>query len=350
MAVGFPTKANWAAGDVLTASQMDDLAGTLNTVSAPLYNAAGKNKVINGDFGVWQRGTTFNSLGTALTYCADRFYTQRDGSGATVNVTQQTFTPATAPVAGYEGTYFWRYAQTVAGSGSTYTIPLGQRIEDVRVYSGQYVTLSFWAKADASRTLTPTLDQNFGTGGSSTVQNTGTSISISTTWTRYTQLFSLPSLTGKTIGTSSYLDFKFYAVGNTAQTIDVWGVQLEAGSTATGFQTATGTVQGELAACQRYYERYTGTPVAIGTFYDTTRFINVYAYKVTKRTTPTLGFGAGNTYTVLNGSNAKTGSSISAPDIGTDFSRIDVVTATTGTAAQSGYTTQSSYIEIIAEL
>jgi hypothetical protein len=30
MAVGFPTKANWAAGDVLTASQMDDFAGTLN--------------------------------------------------------------------------------------------------------------------------------------------------------------------------------------------------------------------------------------------------------------------------------------------------------------------------------
>jgi len=32
MAVGFPTKANWAAGDVLTASQMDDLAGTVNTL------------------------------------------------------------------------------------------------------------------------------------------------------------------------------------------------------------------------------------------------------------------------------------------------------------------------------
>ena len=33
MAVGFPTKANWAAGDVLTASAMDDLAGTVNTLS-----------------------------------------------------------------------------------------------------------------------------------------------------------------------------------------------------------------------------------------------------------------------------------------------------------------------------
>jgi hypothetical protein len=33
MATGFPTKSNWAAGDVLTAAQMDDLAGTVNLLS-----------------------------------------------------------------------------------------------------------------------------------------------------------------------------------------------------------------------------------------------------------------------------------------------------------------------------
>jgi len=46
---------------------------------------------------------------------------------------------------------------------------------------------------------------------------------------------------------------------NSTFTFDVWGVQVEAGSTATTFQTATGTVQGELAACQRYYWRSTAT-------------------------------------------------------------------------------------------
>ena len=33
MATGFPTKSNWAAGDVLTAAQMDDLAGTVNLLN-----------------------------------------------------------------------------------------------------------------------------------------------------------------------------------------------------------------------------------------------------------------------------------------------------------------------------
>jgi hypothetical protein len=43
MAVGFPTKANWAAGDVLTASAQDDLAGTVN-----LLNPLAKGGLVAG--------------------------------------------------------------------------------------------------------------------------------------------------------------------------------------------------------------------------------------------------------------------------------------------------------------
>jgi hypothetical protein len=70
----------------------------------------------------------------------------------------------------------------------------------------------------------------------------------------------LASLAGKTIGTSSFLDAYFVtsATFTGGTTIDIWGVQVEAGSVATAFQTATGTIQGELAACQRYYWRDIG--------------------------------------------------------------------------------------------
>lgn len=217
--------------------------------------AAGKNKVINGDFGVWQRGTSFTN--PSGTYTADRWLVAiSGGSGGTAS--QQTFTPATAPVSGYEGTYYLRMA---SNAGATY-LELAQRVEDVRAYAGRTVTLSFWAKATTSVTFTPLFRQNFGSGGSANVDSGGTAQAISSSsWTRYTVSVTLPSLSGKTIGTSSYLGVILYSsAGTTASnTVEFWGVQLESGSTATPFQTATGSIQGELVACQRYYWRNNAT-------------------------------------------------------------------------------------------
>jgi hypothetical protein len=207
--------------------------------------AAGKNKIINGNFGVWQRGTSFSTT-SSLAYTADRWWTNAFSGTATVS--QQTFTAGTAPVAGYEGQYFLRFAST-----NTFT-QLGQKIEDVRTYAGQTVTMSFWAKAASSLTLTPYLEQNFGSGGSASTYTSGTGASVTTSWQRFTATVSLGSISGKTIGTSSFLNF-YFLTPTLSTNIDVWGVQVEAGSVATAFQTATGTIQGELAACQRYYTR-----------------------------------------------------------------------------------------------
>ena len=217
--------------------------------------AAGKNKIINGDFGIWQRGTSFTAATGAEVFSADRFYAQRNGTGATVTVSQQTFTLGTAPVAGYEGTFFYRYAQTVAGTGGDFNNICNQRIEDVRTFAAQTVTISFWAKADSTRSISITLGQEFGSGGSDAVYVGAGSYTLTTSWVRYTRTVTLASISGKTIGAGSRLGIFIGAASNLVQTIDIWGVQLEAGSVATAFQTATGTIQGELAACQRYYVR-----------------------------------------------------------------------------------------------
>jgi hypothetical protein len=99
------------------------------------------------------------------------------------------------------------------------------------------------------------MQQFFGGGGSTRVDQTAVSHSVTTAWQRFTTNFTMPSIAGKTIGTGSFLNLVFRLPINTTQTIDIWGVQVEAGSTATAFQTATGTLQGELAACSRYYQK-----------------------------------------------------------------------------------------------
>ena len=229
-----------------------------NTGGAVSPYVAGKNKIINGDFGVWQRGTSFSNP-AANAYNADRFVLYFDGTGATRTISQQTFTPGTAPVPGYEGQYFFRYAQTVAGTSNTVNL-LYQKIENVQTFAGQSVVLSFWAKADSARSITCTANQNFGSGGSADVDTnfTGTA-SVTTSWQRFSFTVAVPSISGKTIGTSSFLGIRLFLPAGTTPTIDIWGVQVEAGSVATPFTTATGTLSGELAACQRYYYRSSST-------------------------------------------------------------------------------------------
>ena len=219
---------------------------------------AGKNKIINGDFGVWQRGTSFSNPANN-SYVADRFYVVYDGTGATRTISQQTFTPGTAPVAGYEGQYFLRYAKSVAGTGNNDNL-LYQRIEDVRTFAGQTATLSFWAKSAGTTVIKPYILQSFGSGGSAdvTVANLTPTFTTSTSWQRFTVTLNFPSISGKTVGTSSFVLLGLDITDGTTFTVDFWGVQLEAGSVATAFQTATGTIQGELAACERYYWRPSG--------------------------------------------------------------------------------------------
>ena len=260
MAVGFPAKTTYANGDVFSASDINDTNGTLNLAAGAQW-AAGKNKIINGDMRVSQRGTTFSNPAN-FAYLLDRYAIYYDGTGATRTISQQTFTPGTAPATPYEGANFFRYAQTVAGTSNTVNL-IYQRIEDVRTLAGTSAVLSFWAKADSARTVTATARQYFGSGGSGDV-NTGFtgSASVTTSWQRFTFTISMPSISGKTIGTSSALEIQLFLPSGTTPTIDIWGLQLEQGSTATAFQTATGTIQGELAACQRYYQKSYSTETA----------------------------------------------------------------------------------------
>jgi hypothetical protein len=234
----------------------------LTAYSTTAQTTAGfRNAIINGKFDIWQRGTSFNNP-SSNAYLADRFVAAFDGTGATRTISQQAFTAGAAPVAGYESQYFLRYNVSVAGTGNTFNF-LSQRIEDVRTFANQTITISAWIKADSARSVTVQLLQNFGSGGSSEVRTSIGTASVTTSWTRFTFSTTVASITGKTIGTSSFLGLEFFNPSNTTFTVDFWGVQVEAGSVATPFeQRPIGT---ELALCQRYYEKSYSIDVAPGT-------------------------------------------------------------------------------------
>ena len=273
--------------------------------------SAGKNKIINGDFGIWQRGTTVNLTNSVASFLADRFQCLVAFSAGTAVLSRQTFTPGTAPVSGIESQFFQRLN---TGTTATY-FEIRHNIEDVRTLAGQNATISFYAKASSNVTVKNLIRQNFGSGGSANTDDTA-NFNLTTSWQRFTRTISpITSVSGKTIGTNSMLTFFLYqdtgALGGLD--IDLWGVQVEAGSVATAFNTATGTLAGELAACQRYYLKSYAQATAPGTASNT---VGNFAYSaisatathnrgnirfpVVMRTTPTI-----TVYSTSTGTSAK---------------------------------------------
>ena len=306
-ACGSDTPARLAVGTTGSVLVSDSAAAT-GLAYVPSF-FAGKNAIINGDFNINQR--SFSSTTTDSAYGFDR--TLLSYSGGTCTYSAQTFTLGAAPVAGYESANF---ARLVSASQSTsgHFAALAQKIESVRSFAGQTVTFSFYAKAS---TGTPNIGvaftQNFGSGGSPSADViTSTTIqTITSSFARYQFTLTIPSISGKTIGTTANTSFVqawiFTSVGTTISalgypavgvqnvTVDTWGWQVEAGSTATSFKTATGTIQGELAACQRYYFRNTGVTATsnymwmgiIANYYSSTRIDGYINYPVNMRRTPT---------------------------------------------------------------
>jgi hypothetical protein len=220
-----------------------------------------KNKIINGNFDIWQRGTSQTGAGYGSD---DRWFNQNIGSTKTHS--QQAFTIGQTEVPG-NPKYFSRTVVTSVAGASNFCAKW-QGIEDVTKSSGKTMTLSFWAKADASKNIAIEFTQYFGTGGtpSASVEGLGvTTFALTTSWQKFTTTVTFPSISGKTLGTNNdhyyRIDFWFDAgsdwnsrtnsLGQQSGTFDIAQVQLEEGSVATSFEDRPYSM--ELALCQRYY-------------------------------------------------------------------------------------------------
>jgi hypothetical protein len=218
-----------------------------------------KNWLINGDFGIWQRGVSFSVGGVnGITYSADRWRVNTVTGGA-VTVTRQVFALGQAEVPG-EPSYFAQV--TTSGGGD---LNFRQRIEGVRTLAGKQVTVSFYAKAGASTSIDVYLGQFFGTGGSpSAPVNLIQTVNLSTAWQKFVLTYNVPSIAGKTRGSNGddYLDLLFLKLA-TNFTFNVAMVQLEEGKVATPFESRP--LASELLLCQRYYEKSYNLDVVPGT-------------------------------------------------------------------------------------
>lgn len=261
-----------------------------------------RNAAVNGGLEIWQRGG--GPFTADQSVAADHWTISR--AGTTDSVTREAFVIGNV-IPGYEPTYYMRSVVTSSAGASNYA-NFEHRIESVRTFAGQTVTASVWLKADATRSVSIELLQNFGAGGSPSASVTGigaTKLTVTTTWQRFTVTANLPSISGKTLGTThdgslkiiiwldagSTFNARTASLGQQSGTFDIWGLQLESGSVATPFERRSRGM--ELALCQRYFQRFSNpsaviAPFATGVAWNTTNGQLTFPLATPMRAAPTL--------------------------------------------------------------
>jgi hypothetical protein len=259
--------------------------------------AAGKNGIINGGMDIWQRSTSNASFAVASSgsyVTADRW---NIGSSASVNLASSRQAADTVGTS-----YALRYGR-VSGQTATGIVRASNVLESISsttFTTNTSITLSFNAKkgADAPSTLTCYVYWGFGTDQTATQIYSGwTSAGFNSqanTVTTSSQKFSFSTaVPANATQVAVLFDYTSTGTAGANEWMQIEKVQLEVGSVATQFTRAGGTIQGELAACQRYYYRFAseGKPYASfsigGYFESTTKYIGRHQHPVAMRTNPT---------------------------------------------------------------
>ena len=303
-----------AKGDLIAASAADTparlavgsngetLVADSSTSTGLRYQApVAANPVINAAMQIAQRGTSI-AFGTYVNLL-DRWQGYRSGGGATAS------RQATGDTTNLPNIQYCMRIQRDSGNSSTNTLQVVQNFESINSipYAGKTVTLSFYARAGANYSATSSLLNTYLASGTGTDQNamagyTGNvavinqNVTLTTTWQRFSVTGTIP-----TNSTEIAPLFNFSPVGTAGANdyYEVTGVQIEVGSVATPFKTYAGTIQGELAACQRYYQQVINgntQNIGAGWNYSASYAMAILYLPVVMRTAPTIAVTSGTNY------------------------------------------------------
>lgn len=249
---------------VLTASNFIPISDGTSTLKYPLSGAVYgmRNRIHNGDFRVWQRGTVFNNIagnGTRA-YTADRWaFSQNNPPSNFVNRL------GGVPFYAFGGSTYCIRAGKPSGSSLVEQYRLWQSIESFNCYdlANKQITLSFWARKGASYSGGNSFFAAVVTGTG--VDQDGNLVAGSGWTTQSNVILGYPELdtTGKRFiytGTVGPLigEMQLYFGWNTTGTasnnndyIEITGVQLEEGEIASPFERRDYAL--EYWMCCRYY-------------------------------------------------------------------------------------------------
>jgi hypothetical protein len=342
--------------------------------------AGAKNLQMNGNMNIAQRGTSF--AGVVNDYTLDRFNCRNNTLGA-FTVSKETDAPV-----GFGSSMKWLCTTADASPAAADFAVLrttyeGQQLQALAkgTASAKTTVMSFWVKSNLTGTY---LFSIFDADNTRRISATYT-INASATWEKKSITIAgdttgaldndanasmqlqwvLGSGTDRTSGTyqstwGANVTANEYAgqTANVAATLNnywmVTGIQWEIGNVGTEFQLSTGTIQGELSACQRYFqtERTGNTPLGTAAYWTTTLAYLPYALKTTMRVAPTVTFDGVAAVAVFCNGVSRQSTAIGTDTVNVNFVEIVPTTGavTGGDAAFVRLNVTDKFINFSAEL
>ena len=222
-----------------------------------------RNKLINGSFDIWQRGTTFSGS----VYTADRWKINSAGG-------------ASNRVFGPDGvaTYAIQVSESAAAIMQFIELPATGRAGEYQV--GTTWTLSWYQSNTSTVALSLTFMDSASVSGGTNAMSFGTPVAVETvgSWTRYKATI---TITEAPVSTNTCIRLVIGASG-TANT-QYTGIQFEKG----GLTVLEVRPKGfELSLCQRYYQKTNGNLQFFASNSSTTNKVLSFSRPVTMRVTP----------------------------------------------------------------
>jgi hypothetical protein len=249
-------------GVIESAGLDPDINDNTQLLQATLTLGVRTNRVLNGQMHTWLV-SSIAAGATGVNYGPAQW--RVSSVGTTYSVARGTFEEGHSSVPGSPRYYLTVATNSVTGGGNYCRI--SQPIEDVRVYSGRSVAVSFWARAEVSGTpVAVAFEQYFGSSGSASVSGIGrTKLTLTDTWQRYQVIADINSDAGKTIVASygTCLDMQIWidagsdysavtdAIGQGSRTVHITNATMVIGRVA--IDTDSKTDRTESLDLARYY-------------------------------------------------------------------------------------------------
>lgn len=223
---------------------VDDYNAAVNDIPTPTFDEVDMtNFMLNAQYR-FPIETTFEDAdlpdNTDVAIAEEGWFFFRDTANSTNEITFETFAAGQTDVP-ENPLNFLRFSSSVTGVETRKDICF--TIEDVNAFSGEDIVFAFYGRSSVTSTIQVVIRQEFGSGGSSTVETILDNFNLTSDFVQYEDALTVPSVSGKSVESGNRLLICFRMPLSEISEIDLVNIQLNKGQDLLEFSYLTNELE-----------------------------------------------------------------------------------------------------------